>query len=62
LTASLPAAVAGDLARAARAELAPFAGRMAAPDLASAERAALARLARDRYRAPELTARASSPC
>ena len=61
LLASLPAAVAGDLARAARAELAPFAGRMAAPDLASAERAALARLARDRFCAPELTARASSP-
>jgi len=45
------------LARAARAELAPFAGRMAAADLASAEAAALARLVRERFRAPELTLR-----
>jgi hypothetical protein len=58
LVAALPAAAAADLTRAARAELAPFAGRMVAPDLASAEGAALARLARERYRAPELTARA----
>ncbi|MEO5823804.1 MAG: hypothetical protein ABIT71_25130 [Vicinamibacteraceae bacterium] len=58
LIAALSAAAATDLARAARAELAPFAGRMAAPDLASAEAASLARLARDRFRAPELTPRA----
>ena len=61
LIATLPAPVASDLTRTARAELAPFAGRMAAPDLAVAERAALARLVRERYRAPELTARAGSP-
>jgi hypothetical protein len=58
LVAALPAAAAADLTRTARAELAPFAGRMAPPDLASAEGAALARLVRERYRAPELTARA----
>jgi len=57
LVASLPPAAAADLARAARAELAPFAGRMAAADLASAEAAALARLVRERFRAPELTLR-----
>ena len=59
LSASLPAAVAGDLTRAARAELAPFAGRMAAPDLASAERAAWRGWPGPVPR-PELTARASS--
>jgi hypothetical protein len=58
LIAAVPAAAAADLTRAARAELAPFAGRMAAPDLAAAEGAALARLVRERYRAPELTPRA----
>jgi hypothetical protein len=57
LVAALPAAAAADLRRTARAELAPFAGRMAAPDLASAEAAALARLVRERFRAPELTLR-----
>jgi hypothetical protein len=57
LVAALPPAAAVDLMRTARAELAPFAGRMAAPDLASAETAALARLARDRFRVPELTPR-----
>jgi hypothetical protein len=57
LVASLPPATAADLTRAARAELAPFAGRMAAADLASAEAAALARLVRERFRAPELTLR-----
>ena len=57
LVASLPPAAAADLTRAARAELAPFAGRMAAADLASAEAAALARLVRERFRAPELTPR-----
>ncbi len=58
LVAALPPAAAADLMRTARAELAPFAGRMAAPDLASAEAAALARLVRERFRAPELTPRA----
>ncbi len=58
LVAALPPAAAADLTRLARAELAPFAGRMAAPDLAAAEAAALARLVRERYRAPELTPRA----
>jgi len=58
LVAALPPADAADLTRTARAELAPFAGRMAAPDLASAEAAALARLVRERFRAPELTPRA----
>ena len=57
LAAALPPAAAADLRRAARAELAPFAGRMTAPDLASAEAAALARLVRERFRAPELTPR-----
>jgi hypothetical protein len=57
LTAALPAQVAGDLARAARTELAPFAGRMAPADLASAEAAVVARLVRERFRAPELTTR-----
>jgi hypothetical protein len=57
LVAALPPAAAADLTRTARAELAPFAGRMAAPDLASAEAAALARLVRERFRAPELTPR-----
>ena len=61
LIASLPAPIATELTRTARAELAPFAGRMASADLAAAEGAALARLVRERYRAPELTARASSP-
>ncbi len=58
LVAALPPDAAADLARTARAELAPFAGRMAAADLAAAEGAALARLVRERYRAPELTPRA----
>ena len=58
LVAALPPAAAADLRRTARVELAPFAGRMAAPDLASAEAAALARLVRERFRAPELTPRA----
>ena len=57
MAAALPPAAAADLQRAARAELAPFAGRMTAPDLASAEAAALARLVRERFRAPELTPR-----
>jgi hypothetical protein len=57
LVAALPPAVAADVTRTARGELAPFAGRMAAPDLASAEAAALARLVRERFRAPELTSR-----
>jgi hypothetical protein len=54
LVAALPAEAAATLGREARAELAPFAGRMAAADLAAAEAAALARLVRERYRAPEL--------
>ena len=58
LVAALPPATTAELTRTARAELAPFAGRMAAPDLASAEAAALARLVRERFRAPELTPRA----
>jgi hypothetical protein len=58
LVAALPPAAAAELTRTARAELAPFAGRMAAPDLASAEAAALARLVRERFRAPELSLRA----
>ena len=58
LVAALPAAVAADLAKAARGELAPFAGRMAAPDLSAAVAAALDRLVRERFRAPELTLRA----
>jgi hypothetical protein len=57
LVGALPPAAAEELMRTARAELAPFAGRMAAPDLASAEAAALARLVRERFRAPELTPR-----
>jgi hypothetical protein len=57
LVAALPPATAAELTRTARAELEPFAGRMAAPDLASAEAAALARLVRERFRAPELTPR-----
>ena len=57
LVAALPPAAAAELTRTARAELAPFAGRMAAPDLASAEAAALARLVRERFGAPELTPR-----
>jgi len=62
LTAALVAAISpaatADLMRTARAELAPFASRMAASDLASAEAAALDRLVRERFRAPELTPRA----
>ena len=58
LVAAVPPAAAADLMRTARAELAPFASRMAAPDLASAEAAALDRLVRERFRAPELTFRA----
>jgi hypothetical protein len=58
LVGAVPAAAGAELRRAARAELAPFGGRMAAADLASAEDAALARLVRERYRAPELTPRA----
>jgi hypothetical protein len=54
LIAALPPPAAADLARAARAELAPFAGRMTAADLAAAEAAALRRLARERFGAPEL--------
>jgi hypothetical protein len=57
LVAALPAAVAADLTRAARSELAPFAGRMAAPDLSAAVAAALDRLTRERFRAPDLTLR-----
>jgi hypothetical protein len=55
LVAALPGPVAEDVARAARAELAPFAGRRAAADLAAAERAAARRLARARVGAPDLT-------
>jgi hypothetical protein len=58
LVAALPQQAAADLRRTARVELAPFAGRMRAEDLASAEAAALARLARERFGAPELTPRA----
>lgn len=58
LVAALPPAAAAELTRTARGELAPFAGRMAPADLASAEAAALARLVRERFRAPELTPRA----
>jgi hypothetical protein len=54
LVAALPADAAAALTREARGELAPFASRMAAADLAAAEAAALARLVRERYRAPEL--------
>ena len=57
LVAALPGAAAAELSRAARTELAPFAGRMAAADLVSAESAAVARLVRERFRAPELTPR-----
>ena len=56
LIAALPPDAARTLAGTARAELAPFAARMAAADLATAERAALARLVRERHRAPELAA------
>lgn len=55
LVAALPEPLAADIARAARGELAPFAGRMAAADLAAAEAAATRRLARERFGAPELT-------
>jgi hypothetical protein len=55
LVAALPEPVAADVARAARAELAPFAGRMSAADLAAAEAAATRRLVRERFGAPELT-------
>ena len=58
LVAAIPPAAAADLMRTARAELAPFASRMAASDLVSAEAAALDRLVRERFRAPELTPRA----
>ncbi len=44
-----------ELIRVVRMELAPFAGRMAPADLAAAEAAALGRLVRERFRAPELT-------
>ncbi len=57
LVAAPPAAVAADLTKAARGELAPFAGRMAAPDLSAAVAAALDRLVRERFRAPDLTPR-----
>jgi len=57
LVAALPAAVAADLTKAARGELAPFAGRMAASDLSAAVAAALDRLVRERFRAPDLTVR-----
>jgi hypothetical protein len=52
--AALPPDVAGELSRAARAEIAPFAARMAAADAAAAEGAALLRLLRDRFRLPDL--------
>ena len=57
LVAALPAAVAADLTTAARGELAPFAGRMTSADLAAAVAAALDRLARERFRAPDLALR-----
>ena len=52
--AALPPDAAGELSRAARAEIAPFAARMAAADAAAAEAAALRRLVRDRFRLPDL--------
>ena len=52
--AALPSDLASELARAARAEIAPFAARMAAADAAAAEAAALRRLVRDRFRLPDL--------
>lgn len=52
--AALPEGLAGELSRAARAEVAPFVARMAAADAAAAEAAALRRLVRDRFRLPDL--------
>jgi hypothetical protein len=52
--AALPADLAGELSRAARAEVAPFVARMAPADAAAAEGAALRRLVRDRFRLPDL--------
>jgi hypothetical protein len=52
--AALPADLAGELSRAARAEVAPFVARMTAADAAAAEAAALRRLVRDRFRLPDL--------
>jgi hypothetical protein len=54
LVAALAPDAAQELSRAARAELAPFAARMAPADAAAAEAAALARLARERFRAPAI--------
>jgi hypothetical protein len=51
---ALPPPEREDLARLARAELAPFAARMAAADLASAESAARLRLLKERFRLPDL--------
>jgi hypothetical protein len=50
----LPPAELETLSRAARAEVAPFAARMAPADLAAAEAAARTRLLRDRFRVPDL--------
>ena len=52
--AALPAVERDELARLARADVAPFAARMAPDDRARAESAATLRLLRDRFRLPEL--------
>jgi len=52
--AALPPDLDGELARTARAEIAPFVGRMAPADAAAAQAAALRRLVRDRFSLPDL--------
>jgi hypothetical protein len=51
---AIPAAERDDLTRLARADLAPFAPRLAPADRAAAEAAATLRLLRERFRIPEL--------
>jgi hypothetical protein len=54
MLAALPGIERDELARLARADVAPFAARMAAADRAHAESAATLRLLRERFRIPEL--------
>jgi hypothetical protein len=55
MLAALPAGERDELARLARADVAPFAARMAAADRTNAEAAATLRLLRERFRIPELS-------
>jgi hypothetical protein len=57
LVAAMSEPAAAEVSRAARAELAPFADRLAAADLAAAEAEVTRRLARERFGAPVLTPR-----